>query len=67
MTRSDYLFKFRRSSSLETLEKVFEHMRDNVAPHEILDFMSAYDHRKAEITVGKNFDKVPSSVWRLVK
>ncbi|EFF9667474.1 MULTISPECIES: Hha/YmoA family nucleoid-associated regulatory protein [Enterobacterales] len=67
MTRHDYLFKFRRSSSLETLDKVFEHMRDNVAPQELMDFMSAYDHRKAEITVGKIFDKVPPSVWRLVK
>ncbi|EAV0136597.1 MULTISPECIES: Hha/YmoA family nucleoid-associated regulatory protein [Enterobacteriaceae] len=66
MTKSDYLFKFRRSSSLETLEKVYEHMRDNVAPQEFMAFMSAYDHRKAEITVGKIFDKVPPSVWRLV-
>ncbi|ELU9444773.1 Hha/YmoA family nucleoid-associated regulatory protein [Enterobacter hormaechei] len=67
MAKQDYLFKFRRSSSLETLEKVFEHMRDNVAPKEMMDFLSAYDHRKAEITVGRIFDKVPPSVWRLVK
>ncbi|HBZ8014983.1 TPA: hypothetical protein MM158_005215 [Klebsiella pneumoniae] len=67
MTRNDYLLKFRRSSSLETLEKVFEHMRDNVVPQELMDFMGAYDHRKAEITVGKIFDKVPPSVWRLVE
>ncbi|HDC4825630.1 TPA: hypothetical protein O8U84_004714 [Escherichia coli] len=66
MTKSDYLFKFRRSSSLETLEKVYEHMSDNVDPQEFMAFMSAYDHRKAEITVGKIFDKVPPSVWRLV-
>ncbi|HHU1575944.1 TPA: Hha/YmoA family nucleoid-associated regulatory protein [Escherichia coli] len=66
MNKLDYLLKFRRSSSLETLEKVFEHMRDNIESQEIVAFMSAYDHRKAEITVGKIFDKVPPSIWRLV-
>lgn len=67
MAKQDFLFKFRRSASLETLERVFEHMRDNVAQQDMMDFLSAYDHRKAEITVGRIFDKVPSSVWRLVR
>lgn len=67
MAKQDFLFKFRRSTSLETLERVFEHMRDNVAQQDMMDFLSAYDHRKAEITVGRIFDKVPSSVWRLVR
>jgi len=66
MKKSDYLMKLRRCISLETLEKVYSHKIHALPPEEINAFNSAYDHRKAELTLGKNYDKIPASAWRLV-
>ena len=49
-----YLMRFRRCSSLHTLE-------------ELDGMMSASDHRRAEITHNTLWDKVPASAWRNVK
>lgn len=59
--------RFRRCQSLHTLETVYENLKYNGDPKEESAFTSAYDHRKAELTVGKLFDRVPASIWRLVK
>lgn len=63
----DWLSQFRRCSSLDTLEKVFENGRDKLTGKELMSFMIAADHRRAEITMGKFYDKVPASVWKYVK
>jgi hypothetical protein len=41
---------------METLEKMYERMKGNVNEGECQLFVSAYGHRKAEITVGILFD-----------
>lgn len=46
---------------------MYEHMRDKVVEEEVEFFLGAYDHRKAELSVGFIFDKVPASVWKYVK
>jgi len=59
--------RFRRCRSLNTLETVYEHLKYKSFSKEEYAITSAYDHRKAELTVGKLFDHVPSHIWRLVK
>lgn len=67
MTRDDWLFKLRRITEIETLEKIIEKKNYELSDKELSVFYSASDHRLAELTVGKLFDKIPSCVWKLVK
>ena len=67
MTVLDYLLKFRKISSLESLEKLFDHLNYS---EEIVNMYRAADHRRAElVSGGKLFDvgQVPKSVWRFVQ
>lgn len=50
-----------------TLETVYEHLKHKGDSKEQFAITSAYDHRKAELTVGKLFDRVPAYVWKLVE
>lgn len=67
MTREEWLLKFRRCSTLDTLEKVYEHRKYNGDADDEVEMTQAYDHRKAEFAAGKLFDRVPAHVWRFVK
>lgn len=67
MTRYQWLLKFRRCRTLDTLEKVYEHLTYTADPaHELL-ITQAYDHRKAELAAGQLFDRVPGYMWRFVR
>ncbi|WP_281962704.1 Hha/YmoA family nucleoid-associated regulatory protein, partial [Escherichia coli] len=50
-------------SSRETLEKVISHTRYKLTLAEMEAFNSAVDHRLAELTMNKLYDRVPASVW----
>ncbi|EHP5233677.1 hemolysin expression modulator Hha [Escherichia coli] len=63
-TKEDWLYQFRRCSSRETLEKVISHTRYKLTPAELEAFNSAVDHRLAELTMNKLYDRVPASVWK---
>ncbi|MEB5958166.1 hemolysin activation protein [Escherichia coli] len=65
-TKEDWLYQFRRCSSRETLEKVISHTRYKLTPVELETFNSAVDHRLAELTMNKLYDRVPASVWKYV-
>lgn len=67
MTRTDWLLKFRRHHTLDTLEKVYEHLSYTSTSPDSSEMTLAYDHRKAELVTGKLFDRVPKHVWQLVK
>lgn len=67
MTKTDWLMKFRRCHSMDTLETVYEHLMYEGDPKEGFAITPAYDHRKAEITVNKLFERVPAHVWKFVK
>lgn len=67
MEKQFFLFKFRKTSNIDTLERMYEHMRDKVDDNDVAFFLGAYDHRKAELAVGRIFDKVPASAWKYVK
>lgn len=64
-TKEDWLYQFRRCLSRETLEKVISTRVINL-PAELEAFNSAVDHRLAELTMNKLYDRVPASVWKYV-
>ncbi|MDX5626858.1 MULTISPECIES: transcription modulator YdgT [unclassified Brenneria] len=70
MTAHDYLLKFRKVSTMESLEKLFDHLNYSLTDsQEIINMYRAADHRRAElVSGGKLFDLgcVPKSVWRYV-
>ncbi|WP_151994069.1 hemolysin expression modulator Hha [Buttiauxella massiliensis] len=67
MKKIDWLMKLRRCTCLETLEKIIEKNRYELSDTELEIFNSAADHRLAEITMNKLYDKIPASVWQHVK
>ncbi|MHA7992481.1 Hha/YmoA family nucleoid-associated regulatory protein (plasmid) [Escherichia coli] len=48
-------------------EKVFERLCEKNSGVASLEISGAYDHRKAELTMKKLYDKVPASVWTFVR
>ena len=66
MTKSDWLYRLRRCSSIETLEAIIDKNRYALTTDELESFNSASDHRLAELTIGRLFDKVPPEAWKLV-
>ncbi|WP_410015861.1 HHA domain-containing protein [Sodalis sp. C49] len=67
MGKVDFLMRLRRCNTVETLEKVVEHMKDRLPEAELVEFYGAADHRLAELTMGKLYDKVPPTVWQYVR
>lgn len=59
--------RFRRCCSIDTLETVYENLKYKSDSKEEFAITSAYDHRKAEVTVRRSFERVPAHVWKLVK
>ena len=70
MPVQDYLLTFRKINSLESLEKLFDHLNYTLSDnHEIINMYRAADHRRAELVSGGrlfNVGEVPKSVWRYV-
>ncbi|EMO4273110.1 hemolysin expression modulator Hha (plasmid) [Klebsiella variicola] len=67
MTRQEWLLRLRRCTSKDTLEKVIEKNKYELTDDELEQFNAAVDHRLAELTMGKLYDRVPAGVWKFVK
>ncbi|WMY96090.1 MAG: hemolysin expression modulator Hha [Arsenophonus sp.] len=67
MTKMDYLLRLRKCTTIETLERVIEKNKYKLSEDELELFYSAADHRLAELTMNKLYDKIPSSVWKYVR
>ncbi|EBS6151982.1 hemolysin expression modulator Hha [Salmonella enterica subsp. enterica serovar Inganda] len=67
MTKLDWLFRLRRCTSLDTLERVIDKNKYSLSDDELEHFYAAVDHRLAELIMGKLYDKVPPGVWKYVK
>ncbi|QUT17301.1 hemolysin expression modulator Hha [Rahnella inusitata] len=67
MSKKEWLLRLRRCRHMETLEKVMEKNRYSLSLQEMEAFNAAADHRLAELTMNKLFDKVPASVWTHIK
>ena len=57
LTKTDYLMRLRRCRSLDTLERVIEKNKYELPEDELAVFYSAADHRLAELTMNKLYDK----------
>lgn len=67
MTVQDYLLKFRKINSLESLEKLFDHLNYTLSDNQDIINICAAD--VAELVSGGrlfNVGEVPKSVWRYV-
>jgi haemolysin expression modulating protein len=67
MDKNGWLMKLRRCTTLSTLEKIIERNKYALDIDELELFNSAADHRLAELTMNKLYDKIPVSVWQHVK
>ena len=67
MTKLDYLMRLRKCTSIETLERVIEKNKYELTDDELEVSYSAADHRLAELTMNKLYDKIPASVWKFVR
>lgn len=68
MTREQWLILLRKCRTIDTLERVIEHRRYSKNYDQDAEaFNSAADHRLAEITVNRLFDKVPASIWTIIR
>lgn len=65
--KMDWLMQLRRCSNIETLEKVIHRNKYFLSYAELEHFNAAADHRLAELTMNKLYDKVPASVWKYVR
>lgn len=67
MTKQDWLYKLRRCLTVETLDKIIELNQYRLSGNELAVFYGAADHRLAELTMKRLFDRVPASVWHLIR
>lgn len=70
MTDIDYLMKFRKCTSNDSLERLYDKFNDDIYDnHALMNMYRAADHRRAELVAGQLFDlgKVPKSLWSQVK
>lgn len=70
MTVQDYLLKFRKINSLESTEKLFDHLNYTLTDdRDIINMYRAADHRRAELISGDAclISAVPKSVWHYVQ
>lgn len=67
MTKTDYLMRLRKCTTIDTLERVIEKNKYELSDDELELFYSAADHRLAELTMNKLYDKIPPTVWQHVK
>ncbi|EAA8666963.1 hemolysin expression modulator Hha [Salmonella enterica] len=66
-SKYEWLYQLRKCSNKETLEKVAESNRYKLSNDDLENFNSAADHRMAELTMNRLYDKVPASVWQFVR
>ncbi|KNC88697.1 hemolysin expression modulator Hha [Trabulsiella odontotermitis] len=66
-TKQEWLFQLRKCTTRETLDKVVEKNIYCLTENELANFHAAADHRMAEIITNTLYDKVPASVWTLVR
>lgn len=65
-TKEYFLYRLRRCTKLETLERVIAHKELTLSEEELVVFYSAADHRLAELKMGKLYDTIPKSVWKYI-
>ncbi|EMV2852846.1 HHA domain-containing protein [Klebsiella grimontii] len=67
MTKQEWILRLRRCTSKDTLERVIEKNKYSLSDVELEHFNAGVDHRLAEMTMGKLYDRVPPGIWKFVK
>lgn len=66
----EYLLKFRRCSTEDSLERLYDKLNYSLSDNaSLVNMYRAADHRRAELVAGKLFDlgKIPKTVWSQVR
>lgn len=69
MKAIDYLMIFRKCSTADSLEKLYDKLNYSIDnSNEMSEMYRAADHRRAELVAGKLFDlgKIPKTLWSQV-
>jgi len=70
MTDINYLMKFRKCTSNDSLERLYDKLNDDITDSQsLMNMYRAADHRRAELVARQFFDlgKIPKSLWAQVK
>lgn len=67
MTKQEWIYRLRRCTTAETLEKVTDKNKYTLTADELEVFYAALDHRRAEMVMNRLYDRVPAEVWKYVK
>lgn len=65
--KAGWLIVFSQCANMRELEICVNQNFGQLSEDELESFNSAADHRRAELTMGRLFDRVPASVWKHVK
>ncbi|MCC5002424.1 Hha/YmoA family nucleoid-associated regulatory protein [Klebsiella pneumoniae] len=61
------ILQLSKSSIYSTKPRILDKLNDEGGDiNKITSLNGAYDHRRAEIYMKKNYDKIPASVWHLI-
>ncbi|EIE7937954.1 hemolysin expression modulator Hha [Salmonella enterica] len=66
-SKREWLYQLRRCSSVSTLEKIIQKNSDGLSDDDREAFNSAADHRLAELTMNKLYDRIPKQVWSYIR
>lgn len=66
-SRQQWLYHLRRCITKETLDKITHVNRQRLHGANLERFLSAADHRLAELVMKQLYDRVPPSVWYHVR
>jgi hemolysin expression modulating protein len=67
MTKQEWILRLRRCIHRRKPRKGYRKNKYSLSDDELEHFNAAVDHRLAEMTMGKLYDRVPSGVWKFVK
>ncbi len=67
LTKIDYLMRLSAANQLIRSNALLKKNKYELTDDELTVFYSAADHRLAELTMNKLYDKIPSSVWKFVR
>lgn len=67
MNKKEWLLVLRQCTKEATLERVIEKKNYELTDAELAVFWGAADHRLAELIAGRLFDRVPLSMWKLIR
>ncbi|EKB7612268.1 hypothetical protein OOX93_004084 [Salmonella enterica] len=67
MSKLEWLLYFRKFNNLNSLEVIIQRKSLFLNNKETYFFLSAADHRRAELIMGCLYDRVPKNIWSRVR